>query len=101
MSNRETYPSSLFPLRGDVSAEAGATTATVIGIQTTPVASTLPTNQQVLVYQLAMTEYVPTTLLNVWINGVGSSFDKKVYINGVTDGAASWSVSINGTPDGG
>lgn len=35
--NREIFPASLFPLRGDVSAEAGATTATVVGIQTVPV----------------------------------------------------------------
>ena len=35
--NRETYPSSLFPLRGDVSAEAGATTVTVIGLNGTPI----------------------------------------------------------------
>ncbi|PWT75533.1 MAG: hypothetical protein C5B59_08625 [Bacteroidetes bacterium] len=34
--NRETYPASLFPLRGDVSAEAGATTVTVVGINGTP-----------------------------------------------------------------
>jgi hypothetical protein len=35
--NRETYPASLFPLRGDLSAEAGATTVKVIGIQTFPI----------------------------------------------------------------
>jgi len=31
--NSESYPVSLFPLRGDVSAEAGATTVEVIGLQ--------------------------------------------------------------------
>jgi hypothetical protein len=34
--NRETYPSSLFPLRGDISAEAGAVTVEVIGLQNVP-----------------------------------------------------------------
>jgi hypothetical protein len=50
MANRENFPASLFPLRGDVSAEAGAVKATVIGIQTTPVSPNLPTDGQVLVY---------------------------------------------------
>lgn len=36
--NREAYPASLFPLRGDLSAEAGATTVEVVGIQTIPIA---------------------------------------------------------------
>ena len=34
--NRESYPSSLFPLRGDLSAEAGATTVEVTGLQNIP-----------------------------------------------------------------
>lgn len=37
MANREVYPSSLFPLRGDLSAEAGATTVQVIGLDGTPI----------------------------------------------------------------
>ena len=39
MSNRQVYPSSLFPLRGDVSAESGATSVLVTGIQGIPVIS--------------------------------------------------------------
>jgi hypothetical protein len=35
--NRQVFPSSLFPLRGDISAEAGATSVTVQGIQGIPV----------------------------------------------------------------
>jgi len=31
--NSETFPASLFPLRGDLSAESGATTVEVIGLQ--------------------------------------------------------------------
>ena len=34
--NRETYPAALFPLRGDLSAEAGATTVEVTGLQNIP-----------------------------------------------------------------
>lgn len=49
MSNREVYPSALFPNRGDLSAEAGDVTTTVVGIQTTPVASTTPTVGQSLI----------------------------------------------------
>lgn len=37
--NRQVFPSSLFPLRGDISAEAGDTTITVTGIQGIPVIS--------------------------------------------------------------
>src|ERR1035437_3968513 len=36
--NRESYPASLFPLCGDLSAEAGATTVEVIGLQNIPIA---------------------------------------------------------------
>lgn len=49
MANREIYPSALFPNRGDLSAEAGATTTTVIGIQTIPVSAVAPTNSQMFV----------------------------------------------------
>jgi len=37
VSNRQVYPSSLFPLRGDVRAEAGATTVIVQGLQGIPI----------------------------------------------------------------
>ena len=36
--NVETYPSSLFPLRGDISAESGQVTVEVIGLQNIPLA---------------------------------------------------------------
>ncbi len=35
--NRQVFPSSLFPLRGDISAESGATSVIVQGIQGIPV----------------------------------------------------------------
>lgn len=39
MANREVYPSSLFPLNGDLSAGAGATTVEVIGLQNITIAA--------------------------------------------------------------
>jgi hypothetical protein len=35
--NRQIFPSALFPLRGDISAESGATTVTVQGLQNIPI----------------------------------------------------------------
>jgi hypothetical protein len=35
--NRQVWPASLFPLRGDISAESGATTVTVQGLQNIPI----------------------------------------------------------------
>lgn len=49
MANRETYPSQLFPLRGDITAEAGDTSVTVVGLQTTPIDSTPPIGAPALV----------------------------------------------------
>ena len=58
--NRQVWPSALFPLRGDVSAEAGQVLVTVIGLQTRPVVATLPTDQQVLVYIGANSDWEPS-----------------------------------------
>lgn len=38
MPNQETYPASLFPLRGDISAESGDVAVEVIGLQNIPIA---------------------------------------------------------------
>lgn len=48
--NSETYPASLFPLRGDVSAEAGDILVTVVGVRGIPVTAILPKNGQGLSY---------------------------------------------------
>ena len=77
MSNRQVFPSALFPLRGDISAESGATTVTVVGVQK-----------------------IPITAPSLLINGVGQSFDQHVYINGKADGANPWGIYINGQSDG-
>jgi hypothetical protein len=46
--NRESYPSSEFPLRGDLSAEAGDVIVEVIGLQHIPIAPNPPTQWAVL-----------------------------------------------------
>lgn len=108
--NRETYPASLFPLRGDLSAEAGATTVEVIGIRTIPTDKPIsPTDDGNVATYVDIDhriEWKPPggggIPAAVKINGVGVSTDKQVFINAVTDGSApTWVFTINGTSDGG
>ncbi len=105
MANRENYPASLFPLQGDISAQSGQTVVTVTGIQGIPVTAVNPTDGQTLVYDAAgniINWGAASSNNNVQINGVGVSYDKHFYMNGVPDGSApAWTVTINGTPDGG
>jgi hypothetical protein len=110
MANRQTYPAdALFPLRGDLSAEAGAVAVTVIGIQNTPTDKPVsPTDD------LKVATYVDVDGRIEWktpsggvgaaveINGVGVSSDKQVGINAVYDGSApTWVFTINSVSDGG
>lgn len=60
MANRETYPASQSPLKGDISGQAGETTVTVIGIQRQPVNDAVPTDQDVLRYHAEVPEWRPT-----------------------------------------
>ena len=106
MANQETYPASLFPLRGDVSAESGAVMVKVQGIQTVPVDQPIsPTDDlKVATYVAAegRIEWKVGIAVAVKINGVGVSTDKQVGINAVYDGSApTWVFTINSTPDGG
>lgn len=50
MANRQVFPSALFPLRGDISAEAGSVTVLVQGIQGIPVTTATPNNGDVPTY---------------------------------------------------
>src|ERR1039458_448330 len=102
MAHRQVFPSSLFPLRGDVSAEAGATTVRVIGLQGVPISPASPGSQDVFIYNSVTNTYEPTSIFAIEIEGHGMSLDKLIYINGVPDGAPSpWGIDINSTPDGG
>ena len=106
MPTRETYPASLFPLRGDLSAEAGSTSVIVQGIQTVPIDKPIsPTDDG------KVATYVDADLRIEWrtgsgsavrINNVGVSSTKQFFINGVSDGSAPvWEVLVNGVADGG
>lgn len=101
MSNRQTFPASLFPLRGDLSAEAGATTVVVTGIRSIPVTTVAPTAGQSLIYDAVTNTLIWVTASGILINGLPSSSSKQVFINGVTDGSTLFVIEINGTPDGG
>lgn len=103
MANRETYPAVLFPLRGDVSAEAGAVSVEVIGLQKIPLAANPLINgtSPVYVSENGDIEWVFANGAALQINGVGVSPDKKIFINGITDGATIWGIEINGVNDGG
>lgn len=79
MANRETYPASLFPLRGDLSAEAGATTVLVVGIDGIAVSAKLATQQAyVNVGGLLTPVYLDTA---IQVDGVPVSDDYTIAIN--------------------
>lgn len=83
MANREIYPSSLFPLRGDLSAEAGAVTTTVIGIQTVPIdAPVSPTDDG------KVATYIDTDKRIEW-----KSSNQPLRINGAA--AGDYLISVN------
>ena len=103
MANREVYPSALFPNRGDLSAEAGAVTTTVVGIQTTPVASTTPTVGQSLIAiddgtGTGSVIWTPESAGDwVMINGIPVSDDYEFGINlPIAVSTQSPAVTING-----
>ena len=96
--NRQVYPSSLFPLRGDISAEAGAVRVTVIGLQTIPISSTLPSDTvpQTLV-AIGGNEYIPTNLdTSIQVNGVPISDDYDIGVN-LPIGPAGTPIKVNGS----
>lgn len=84
MANRECYPSSLFPLRGDLSAEAGATSVNVVGIQTIPVSSlvgTAPVDGLVLGYAAVNGDIEQMGTAGIAVNGVMVSMDYDIFVN--------------------
>ncbi len=94
MANREIYPSALFPNRGDLSAEAGATTTTVVGIQTVPVTPVLPTDSQILVDINGV--WTPKSInASITVNQVPVSDDYEIGVNLPLFGNGG-PVSING-----
>ena len=81
--NSQVFPQSTYPLTGDLASSPGNPNITVDGIQTIPVSPTLPLDQQTLVFQNILTEYVPSfSPLNrsLRVNGVGVSDDYGVFV---------------------
>lgn len=98
MANRETYPASLSPLIGDVSAGAGVQLVTVVGLQNQPIDGTAPLEQQIL--RFSFTDPIAgtggawrasfDTNSAVYINGVPVSDDYDILVN------AQPQVTVNG-----
>lgn len=99
MANRETFPASQSPLTGDISGAAGATRVTVTGLQTIPVKSGTPTDQQVLTYISAdgMWEASSSGRANrsIEVNGIVMSDDYDIGVNLVL-GTTNSPVLVNG-----
>jgi len=102
LANSETFPSSLFPLRGDISAESGATTVLVQGIQNIPVTTEPPADQSVLTFVGANgdIEWLPSggRLDAIYVNGNPVSEDALILVNNNFILAGGYlGVLVNGT----
>ena len=75
MPNQETYPASLFPLRGDISAESGNVTVEVIGLQRIPIAPNPLTDG-------AVPTYVAINNDIEWLVGSGGG-GSAIFANGI------------------
>lgn len=73
--NSETYPASLFPLRGDLSAESGNVIVEVIGLQHIPIAPNPLTDG-------AVPTYVAINNDIEWLVGRGAG-GSAIFMNGV------------------
>lgn len=104
--NRETYPASQSPLSGDISAPAGATLATVVGLQTNPVSTATPADKDALRWHADNGDWEPTTDGNVKVTlgtyataggavvskGIPISDDLDFSVNNIAiDGLVGWS----------
>ncbi len=81
--NSQIYPQTLYPAAGDVTSQPGSPNLTVDGIQNIPVVSTLPLDQQGLVFQGATAKYSPAYSpfnRSLQVNGVGVSDDYGVFV---------------------
>ena len=86
MSNAQTYPNSIFPIRGDVDSEIGNSTVTVTGIQNQPVDPVQPHPQQLLVYG-SDGEWHPEDPVVSGTDAVGTAPTKPpVQVAGIDDG---------------
>jgi hypothetical protein len=91
VSNRQVFPSQLFPLRGDISAEAGAVSVRVIGIQGTAVSNVTPLDQQSIVFVAADNQFefkqtLPALVASVDETRLHSDTSGILYANAATSG---------------
>lgn len=112
MPNYQIWPQVTSPLAGDIQSNVGNPDTTVVGIQTVPVVSTTPQDQQSIVFQASEVAYVPTfSPFNraVQCNNVAVSDDYDFYCNGIdvstnqvnsATSPASQLVYCNGSPVG-
>jgi hypothetical protein len=73
MPTQQLFPQTVYPIIGDVQSTPGAAKITVTGIQTIPVSPTTPTDQQVLVFQQSLLQYVPRY----------SPFNRSIQVNNI------------------
>ncbi len=104
MANQETFPASLFPLRGDISAEAGSVSVEVIGLETVPLGPLVDGGSPVYHAVANVINWEPSSTSPVRINGVNSgdyliSVNTAITINYGSDNFLG--VRINGAQDGG
>jgi len=102
VANSETYPSALFPLRGDLSAESGATTVEVIGLQDVLIAPQPYIDGYVPTYVAANgdIEWLPSgeRLDAILVNGNPVSEDALILVNNhFTLAGDHLGVLVNGT----
>ena len=102
MSNQQLFPSSTYPLSGDVVSTAGNPTVTVTGIQNIPFSPTAPQDGQVPVFESSVNEWVPSSTTStqanksIQMNGIVVSDDYEISFN-LPLGPASTPVEINGS----
>jgi hypothetical protein len=101
-TNSQVFPQSTWPLTGDLASSPGNPNITVDGIQNVPVLAGLPLDQQTLVYQAALSEYVPTyTPFNrsLLVNNVGVSDEYWVFVKRIdTEVQVNSSIAPNSFP---
>jgi hypothetical protein len=86
VSNAQTYPNSIFPIKGDVDSEIGDNKVTVTGIQHQPVDPAQPQAQQLLVYG-SDGKWHPEDPVVSGTDAVGTTPTKPpVQVGGVDDG---------------
>jgi len=72
MPNQQLYPSSTYPITGDVQSTPGSPNVKVTGFQTTPVAPNKPNDGQVYVYVASINQWVPADPIVSGPNAVGT-----------------------------